>query len=489
MGEGAEVITVAQLDTNGVLSNAASLALQVDTRAPAAPSLLTPVIYGNNVVSISEAGQSVVLFGDREAGATVRLVFGGTVPDATASLQLANTSTRTPDRWSYTLTPADLALMARGTNTIGIIQTDAAGNDSEATNLVLTVNIAPPAAPTIIPIAKLSNGIDATSGLPVNSTSTNASSMLRGTAEIGSVVTVQFGDARRTTTTTADGTWSVRFTADDFRTMGEGPEVLTVFQTDTDGLVGASTSITVVVDTTGPSTFSVNRIATDNTINLAERNAGVSIMGFADLSVGSVSMVFSGAPANVIRRSASPVSGNAGFNFQYTLRNNDYLDMGQGDASVTVFYTDRDGNFISQVHLITIDTIAPSAATINPVSVDNVIGSTRSGRPHHRQPREQRRRHAAVWLPHTNHCGHRPDLELRADPGRHHKHGPGFGGLNSGADRPCRQRKPIGHPHHQRSGRLSACPNGRPRHQPGTACPRCKPAGCTTAFRRRQCSD
>jgi len=102
---------------------------------------------------------------------------------------------------------------------------------------------------------------------------------LTGTVEAGSTVVVQMGGARATAVVDANGNWSADFAAGSIP-QGTYDAAITVTATDRPGNVSTLTD-TVHVDTELTVTADDNQTA-DDTINAAERAAGVTLAGSAD---------------------------------------------------------------------------------------------------------------------------------------------------------------------------------------------------------------
>ncbi|MDR0285720.1 MAG: Ig-like domain-containing protein, partial [Propionibacteriaceae bacterium] len=116
-------------------------------------------------------------------------------------------------------------------------QTDAAGHDSPARTVGVTVDLTAPAAPGVSSPA---------AGALIN----DATPTVTGTGEPGATVTIQDGTGNTacTTTVVAGGTWSCPVGTD----LPEGPVTLVVTQTDPAGNQSSATTRAVTVDTTAP---------------------------------------------------------------------------------------------------------------------------------------------------------------------------------------------------------------------------------------------
>ncbi|MBZ6410515.1 MAG: Ig-like domain-containing protein, partial [Kalamiella piersonii] len=180
-----------------------------------------------------------VLSGSAEPGSTVTVSDGDTV--------LGSATAGTDGSWSYT--PAGLA---DGSHSLTAVVTDPAGNASAATVPVFfTLDTQAPAAAADLALNSDSSGVS----VPVTAggTTNDASPVLSGTAEPGSIVTVSDGDvALGSATVGADGRWS--FTAPG---LAEGSHSLTTTVTDPAGNTGpVSEPLLFSVDTLPPAAVS-----------------------------------------------------------------------------------------------------------------------------------------------------------------------------------------------------------------------------------------
>jgi large repetitive protein len=215
--------------TDGVGNASDSVAVVIDTTAPAAPT--------------AQPTNGASLTGSAEAGSTVTITYTDVNGD-----QHTVTIADSTGGWSAQLVPAAL-----DGSTIQITATDLAGNVSVVTTL--TVDSTAPDAPTLNP--------------------TNGSSV-SGTAEAGAKVTVTYVDASGTshvvvTTADASGAWSV------------GPlspaaaNATSVSATATDTAGNTSTPATVTVDATAPAAPSVDPTNGSDVSGSAEPGSTVTI--------------------------------------------------------------------------------------------------------------------------------------------------------------------------------------------------------------------
>ncbi|WP_261527979.1 Ig-like domain-containing protein [Burkholderia multivorans] len=247
LGEGTHAITVTATDASGNVSlPSAAFDLTVDTTAPA-----TPTVNPTDGTSLS---------GTAEAGATIQIDTNGDgTPDATVTADPTGA-------WTYTPTTP----LPVGTQ-IGVTASDAAGNKSPAASVTVTGDVTAPAAPIIVSVADDVGSI--TGALTSGASTDDTTPTLTGTAEGGSTISIYDGTTLLgTTTADASGSWTFTPAAG----LGEGAHSLTVTATDSSGNVSTpSTAFDLTVDTTAPSTPTVN--PTDGTSLSGTAEAGATI--------------------------------------------------------------------------------------------------------------------------------------------------------------------------------------------------------------------
>jgi hypothetical protein len=140
MDEGAETLSATATDLAGNVSSAVTRNITVDTLAPDAPVI--SAVATDNIVNASE--QAAAISGTAEANASIALTLGSNVRTVTANAQ---------GQWTYTLTPADIAAMGDGPETISATATDKAGNTSAPRQRDITIDTLAPDAPVISVVA------------------------------------------------------------------------------------------------------------------------------------------------------------------------------------------------------------------------------------------------------------------------------------------------------------------------------------------------
>ena len=256
LADGSHNLTAKVTDAAGQTSAAsATLAVKIDTTAPAAP-----VEVGDSIVN----GNQVLLNGTAEANSTVKVYDG---------LTLVGTVVAKADgTWSVTTSP-----LSDGSHNLTATATDVAGNTSAASlPLDPIINTTPPAAPKI---ASFSND----SGVVGDGITNDNTLTLTGTAVANSTVKVFDGTTQiGTATANSSGAWSFTTAA-----LADGAHSLTAKATDAAGLTSvASSALAVKIDTVAPNAPSI-AAPTNNA------SGGVNLTGTAEAN--STVKVFDGA--------------------------------------------------------------------------------------------------------------------------------------------------------------------------------------------------
>ena len=171
------------------------------------------------------------------------------------------------------------------------------------------------------------------------------------------------------------GTWSYLLTTDDITAMDEGAETLTAIATDAAGNP-TEASVDIIVDTMVPEIplFSADAIATDDIINLDERNTGgVTVSGTTATDVTAVTLcagatdVTDSTCTGGTEYTASVGTLTSGsLPWSYALTTDEITALavitalGDGTITLTAIATDMAGNpAVSTGSVITVDTTRP----------------------------------------------------------------------------------------------------------------------------------
>ena len=328
-------------DTVSGTTSAASAALSVtvDTIAPVAPSITSfspdSGVVGDHITNVN----TLTLTGTAEANSTVKVYDGATL--------LGSATANGSGAWSYTT-----AALSNGTHNLTATATDAAGNTGVASSVAaITVNTPIPTAPAI---ASFSND----SGTAGDGITNDNTLTLIGAAIANSTINLYDGATLLgSALASGSGAWTYTTAA-----LADGSHSLTATDTVAGLTSAASSTLAVTIDTTAPvvpaiASFSTDsgtvgdHITNDNTPMLtgtAEANSTVHIYDGATL-LGSATANGSGA-------------------WTYTT-----AALTDGAHNLTITDSDAAGNTsaASTALNLTIDTIAPTAASITSDAIVN----------------------------------------------------------------------------------------------------------------------
>lgn len=343
--DGTHSVSATVTDSAGNTSTV-TRSVTVETQPPAAPVI--DDVTADNVVNAAEAGQPLAVSGTAEAGASVSVTLNSNVQTATADA--------TTGAWTVSFAADDLPT-TDGDHEISATATDAAGNTGVAGTKSFTLDKTGPDAPSIGTVANddIINAQEQQDGVDVTgSTEAGASVSVTMTPSGGTAVT-------KSATADASGNFSVNFTSDEIPTSGSVDFVATA--TDTAGNQGtASAAKTVVVNTSGTATPTINAIAGDNQINATEATSDVTISGTAEAGA-SVSFSF----GDISRDLTADASGN----WSTTIASDDLPSDGSTNVEVTATGTSGVQSAVAS-QAVSIDTAAP-VLTIDSVTADNLV--------------------------------------------------------------------------------------------------------------------
>ncbi|WP_417068916.1 Ig-like domain-containing protein [Niveibacterium terrae] len=337
LADGSHNLTAKATDAAGNVSAAGSLALSVDTAAPAAPGLaMSPASDSgaSNADRITNVA-APTLTGSAEANATVTLYEGAKL--------LGSTTSDASGHWTF-VCPS----LSDGAHDLTATAIDEAGNVSAAGSLTLSVDTAAPAAPGLAMSPASDSGASNADRITKVTTPT-----LTGTAEVGSTVTLYEG-AKLLGSTTADASGHWTFVSP---SLSDGAHDLTATATDAAGNVSASGSLTLSVDTAAPAAPS---LALSPASDSGASNAGRITNLAAPTLTGSAEAnatvtLYEGA--KLLGSTTSDASGHWAFVCP---------SLSDGAHDLTATATDAAGNSspASTALSIQIDTVSPTATVL-----------------------------------------------------------------------------------------------------------------------------
>lgn len=340
--DGAANVLVTATDPMGNTSAATTVALVIDTTAPAAPvaDVAASSDTGTSNTDNLTCDTTPTLSGTGTAGHIITV----TLPTG----EVLTTVVAGNGTWSVTPTQA----MPDGTTNVSVTTTDPAGNTSAPANVALVIDTQAPAAPAADVLASSDSGRS-----DIDNITRDATPTIGGNgATPGETMTVTMPGTGEvlTTVVAADGTWYVT----PLQALADGTAQVVVTATDPAGNVSPATLVPVTIDTTSP-TAPVADVASDsdngtsNTDNLTnDTTPTLRGTGSAGDTI-SVTLPTGEVLTTVVANDGS-----------WSVTPTQPLPSGVSSASVTA--TDAAGNTspASTVDL-TIDTSAPAVPTVN----------------------------------------------------------------------------------------------------------------------------
>lgn len=237
-----------------------------------------------------------------------------------------------------------------------------AGNDVGTTDIEAEASAIVPLRPTLdrgdteINAASKANGIG-----------------FSGTGRPGTEITVDFGGATKTTTTAADGSWSVNYTSAEFPADPAGGTVtvsVTAKENPSDPPSPAATR-TISLDSTAPSAPGLDPVAGDGTVNGAEAAAGFTATGTGEAGA-TVAVTMNAGGAGAVTKSVSVASDGT---WSATFGASEV--PADGAQTIEAVQTDAVGNSSPTANgTFTVDTAATAQPTIAIVATDDIVNAS-----------------------------------------------------------------------------------------------------------------
>lgn len=167
--------------------------------------------------------------------------------------------------------------------------------------------------------------------------------------------------------TNGGGSWSAG-SGSSFALSGDGAKTVIVRQTDAAGNSATSAALRFTLDTV-TATPVVNLVATDDTVNSAEKLTGVIVKGTAEAEA-SVAVTW-GSLTKVV----TATSGAWSVNFSSA-----DVPADATDSTISAVATDVAGNASAAgARVVTVDTLAPTTPVIGVVATDDIINAAERG--------------------------------------------------------------------------------------------------------------
>ncbi|PUE05953.1 hypothetical protein B9Z51_17015 [Limnohabitans sp. T6-5] len=354
---GANTLSVTSTDAAGNNSTATPLAITIDTSASAAPTATLDPSSDSGVPGDKLTSDTTpTISGTGTAGEVI------SIKDATNAV-IGTTTVAVDGSWSITPTTA----LPSGANTFNVTTTDAAGNTSAATPLVITIDTSTPAAPSTPSAPPANLDVSSDSGVLGDKLTNDTTPTISGTGTAGDVITIK--DAANavigTATVAANGTWSITPTT----ALPSGANTLSVTATNASAQTSPATPLVITIDNTASAAPVANLDASSDSGVLGDK--------LTNDTTPTISGTGTAGEVITIKDAANAVIGTATVapDGSWSITPATALPSGANTLSVTS--TDAAGNNSTATPLaITIDTSASAAptATLDPSSDSGVPG-------------------------------------------------------------------------------------------------------------------
>ena len=239
------VVRVFVIDAAGNTSDSSTETVTIDTTAPTIPKI--QVVTGDDLVNATEAKGGITMFGDAEPNTTVSLRWSSITRSATASNQ---------GSWKIDIKASELATIDDGIQTVSLVASDLAGNQSKP--LTKTFKLATKAAGApeldLIAVDNKINLIEAKTGIKIS-----------GISEANSLISVNFGTNTIKTNADQSGSWNALFRSTSLP-INDGSILVSATATNSSGLESTPATRSVILDRQAPILQEVSVI--DNKLQL-----------------------------------------------------------------------------------------------------------------------------------------------------------------------------------------------------------------------------
>ena len=319
------------------------------------PGLRVDTVAGDDVINSIEHNQALVITGS-SSGLTAGTALTVEINNVTYGATVLADGT-----WSLGIPAADVSNWPAGTVDITVSGTNSAGTTSTITH------------PVTVDLAGVAITINTLSGDDViNAVEKGETQVVSGSTsgvEAGQTVTVTFGGKNYTTTVEANGSWTVNVPHADLAALPDGAGNVQASVSNINGN-SAQADRAYSVDATAP-LITINTIASDDTLNVSEAGAGITISGTTTAQAGQTLTV---TLNNNTYQTTVLADGTWSVNVPAT----DLSGLTASSYTVTATVSDKAGNPASADHALAVDVTSPDL-TINTVAGDGIINAIEHG--------------------------------------------------------------------------------------------------------------
>ncbi|EFM1896857.1 Ig-like domain-containing protein [Escherichia coli] len=346
-------LTINALVTNGVgNTGSGSRDITIDANLP---GLRVDTVAGDDVINSIEHNQALVITGS-STGLTAGTALTVEINNVTYAATVLADGT-----WSLGVPAVDVSNWPAGTVNITVSGTNSAGTTSTITH------------PVTVDLAAVAITINTLSGDDViNAVEKGETLVVSGSTsgvEAGQTVTVTFGGKNYTTTVEANGSWTVNVPPADLAALPDGAGNVQASVSNINGN-NAQADRAYSVDATAP-LVTINTIASDDTLNVSEAGAGITISGTTTAQAGQTLTV-------TLNNNTYQTTVQADGTWSVNVPAADLSGLTASSYTVTATVSDKAGNPASADHALAVDVTAPDL-TINTVAGDDIINAIEHG--------------------------------------------------------------------------------------------------------------
>ncbi|EFO2675292.1 adhesin, partial [Escherichia coli] len=346
-------LTVNASVTNGVgNTGSGSRDITIDANLP---GLRVDTVAGDDVINSIEHNQALVITGS-STGLTAGTALTVEINNVTYAATVLADGT-----WNLGVPAADVSNWPAGTVDITVSGTNSAGTTSTITH------------PVTVDLAAVAITINTLSGDDViNAVEKGETLVVSGSTsgvEAGQTVAVTFGGKNYTTTVEANGSWTVNVPPADLAALPDGAGNVQASVSNINGN-NAQADRAYSVDATAP-LVTINTIASDDTLNVSEAGAGITISGTTTAQAGQTLTV-------TLNNNTYQTTVQADGTWSVNVPAADLSGLTASSYTVTATVSDKAGNPASADHALAVDVTAPDL-TINTVAGDDIINAIEHG--------------------------------------------------------------------------------------------------------------
>lgn len=331
--------------------------IKLDADSAMRPTItVNPFVSEDNTISAADTQVSQILSGTTtnvEAGQTITIQLNA---------KTYFTTVNNEGKWWVSISADDMKALPEGPLEISASVSDTSGNQGSGTSWSDVDINSDSISISIIAMDNLLNRVEAAQPLTVSGATVNV--------DTGQTVTVTLNGKTYTTTTAANGSWSLSIPSADLLLLQDGTTVIRASVANpNDDPVSAQRNLDVHINNLPHP--SLETPFGDNVLNAAEAASDQTVIGKTGVSGAGQSVVIT------LNGKTYQATVDAQGNWHVTLPAADLQVLSAGAQPLRVTATDVAGNSSEITHAVTVDRVPPTL-TLKPVTSDGVINHAES---------------------------------------------------------------------------------------------------------------